>query len=64
MIFKGGKEKKISNGETERMTRALKHLEGDRKRIAKCKRERGAGSQGKTHWQRMREAGGVGGGVG
>lgn len=31
---------KGSNGETERMVRALKHLEGGRERIVKCK-ERG-----------------------
>lgn len=33
--------KKRGNGGTERMIWALKHLEGDRKRIVKCKKERG-----------------------
>lgn len=50
--------RKGSNGETGRMVRALKHLEGGRERIVKCKER---GSEGQTYWQRMRGSAGWGG---
>lgn len=66
-------ENKNSDGGSERMTPALKRLEGDRKRIAKCTgegrregraRERWREGGREAHWQRMRGAeGGGGGGV-